>query len=529
MLPETVVTTCNSICCIQIEYQTNPNSLALYWLTPKQTANGKHHFLLSNNKLIHARTWFPCQDTPSVKFTYSAKISVPKNFTVLMSAHLENEPKENPEDSTLNVYKFRQMHPVPSYAVVIAVGSLKKRTIFKKSNIFAESKFINKSFDENTKFRVMNMINKMMADAINMCGTYTWDRYDICVLPPSIAHFEIECPCVQFISPTLFHGDLSCISFFARTISQSWAGNLVTCSSYEHLWLNKSFSIFISRRILGKLLIHEDVESFLRRKGLIELNNLVEKSTNTWWPKCLLPNLSGLLPHKVSKYVPYERGCMLLYDLENMLGGSSVFEPFLQSYFKEFAFKSINTKDWINYLYQYFPDQKEIKNITWNAWFYDEVPPPVVPGITAWETKCFKLAEEWANWDQTQLSILIDAEQICDAQKITFLIYLHSFYTSLTTKKLKLILQRYAFEVNNSEIRFLWLRLCIKVRWDEKVEEALKFAIEYCSPTIACPIFQHLYEWEEKREKAIKTYNKNKQKMLQETREELDIILHQNS
>ncbi|XP_024885849.1 leukotriene A-4 hydrolase-like [Temnothorax curvispinosus] len=175
MLPKTVSTTCNSICCIQIEYQTNPSSLALYWLTPEQTADGKHHFLLSNNKLIHARTWFPCQDTPSVKFTYSAKISVPKHFTVLMSAHLENEPKENPEDSTLNVYEFRQMHPVPSYAVVIAVGSLEKRSIiFKKSNIFAESKFINESFEN--MFRVMNMINKMMANAINMCGTYTWGR-----------------------------------------------------------------------------------------------------------------------------------------------------------------------------------------------------------------------------------------------------------------------------------------------------------------------------------------------------------------
>jgi len=34
---------------IQIEYETNPDSPALYWLNAEQTAGGIHPFLLSNN------------------------------------------------------------------------------------------------------------------------------------------------------------------------------------------------------------------------------------------------------------------------------------------------------------------------------------------------------------------------------------------------------------------------------------------------------------------------------------------------
>jgi len=36
---------------IQIEYETNPESPALIWLNAEQTADGKHPFMLSNNKV----------------------------------------------------------------------------------------------------------------------------------------------------------------------------------------------------------------------------------------------------------------------------------------------------------------------------------------------------------------------------------------------------------------------------------------------------------------------------------------------
>ena len=93
--------------------------------------------------------------------------------------------------------------------------------------------------------------------------------YDICVLPPSIAHFEIECPCVTFISSTLLGGDECYMSSLARNISQSWAGNLVTCSNYEHLWLNKSFSIFIYRKIGCKVYSnYEEMNKIFQREEL---------------------------------------------------------------------------------------------------------------------------------------------------------------------------------------------------------------------------------------------------------------------
>ncbi|XP_071581985.1 leukotriene A-4 hydrolase-like, partial [Temnothorax nylanderi] len=287
------------ICKIEIEYKTSSDSPALYWLTSAQTADGTHPFLLSNNKLIYARAWFSCQDTPSVKFTYTAKILVPKHFTVLMSALLQAVDRVGPE-------------------------------------------------------------------------------------------LEIK-----------------------------------------------------------------DIKSFLEREERNDLNNMIQGIEHPRMLKCLLPNLTCLLPHKATEYVPYETGCMLLDHLEKILGGFSVFELFLKSYFHEFAFKSINTQDWINYLYQYFPDEKEILgNITWNAWFHDIPSPPTVPEMTAWETNYFKLTEDWVKWNSkshTKPDSLRDKKSDFNVERIIFLNYLHDFHENLTEQKLALIL--YRFENHNAEIR----------------------------------------------------------------------------
>ncbi|XP_071559237.1 leukotriene A-4 hydrolase-like [Temnothorax nylanderi] len=479
---------------------------------------------------MYARAWFPCQDTPSVKFTYTAKISVPKVFTVLMSAVFQNK---NSEDPKLDVYEFCQDKSVPSYAVIIAVGALEKEELNARSSLYAEKTYLTSA--RHTFRSGINTIECMLKDAKSLCGPYFWSRYDICVLPPSIAHFEIECPCVMFISPTLLPGDRSIISLLARYISKSWAGYLVTCSNYEHLWLNKSFSIFISRKIISKLLIQiEDINSLLKRKGLCILRYKIKKSTNFTWPKCLLPNLKDVFPAiEATEYVPYERGCMLLEELENMLGGPSVFEPFFKSYFNEFAFKSINTQEWKAYLYQYFPEKKEmLDDVAWSMWFCDDPPPPIVPEKTAWETKYFELAEEWTQTHNIP-DALRDRNINLHLEKSLFLQYLHVLHhlrvKLITEEKLKRILEHYKFEEyceHNAVIRFLWLLLCIKVRWAKKVDSALNFAIEYCLPVIACPIFKRLYEWEEMRRKAIETYKSNKGKMLYETQKELDEILH---
>jgi len=78
--------------------------------------------------------------------------------------------------------------------------------------------------------------------------------------------------------------------------------------------------------------------------------------------RSLVPNLVDILPNDFAQYVPYEMGCILLRELEELLGGPSVFEPFLKSFFSKFAFQSITTNDWLKFLYESFPDKTMVTN-----------------------------------------------------------------------------------------------------------------------------------------------------------------------
>lgn len=78
-----------------VVYETNENSMAINWLTPSQTAGKKLPYLFTQCESIACRSVAPMQDTPAVKITYDATVTVDMPFVVKMSAnetYVEHRP-----------------------------------------------------------------------------------------------------------------------------------------------------------------------------------------------------------------------------------------------------------------------------------------------------------------------------------------------------------------------------------------------------------------------------------------------------
>ena len=89
---------------MRVTYETTKEAEAINWLTEAQTTTKTLKYLFTQCEPIHCRSIAPLQDTPSIKTTYSAKVTVKDPYVVKMSAN-ETAPVKNEADKT-TTYNF---------------------------------------------------------------------------------------------------------------------------------------------------------------------------------------------------------------------------------------------------------------------------------------------------------------------------------------------------------------------------------------------------------------------------------------
>jgi leukotriene-A4 hydrolase len=209
---------------------------------------------------------------------------------------------------------FIQDVPIPSYLIAIAVGALDSRKIGPRSHVWAEKEII-----EECAYEFADT-ERQLITAEEICGPYVWGIYDLLVLPPSFAYGGMENPCLTFVTPTLLAGDRSLANVVAHEIAHSWTGNLITNRNFEHFWLNEGFTVFVERKIKGRLSspLHQDFDAYGR---LNELNETVKLFGEDNPLTRLVHDLKGVHPDDAFSVVPYEKGQTFLRHLEEVVGG----------------------------------------------------------------------------------------------------------------------------------------------------------------------------------------------------------------
>jgi len=168
----------------------------------------------------------------------------------------------------------------------------------------------------------------------------------VLVLPPSFPFGGMENPRLTFATPTVLAGDRSLVSLIAHELAHSWSGNLVTNATWSDFWLNEGFTTYIERRIDEEVYGPEfaAMEAVLGRQDLEEeIERLDDRD------EILHIDLSGRDPDDGATRLPYEKGSLFLRSLEELFGRPR-FDEFLRGYFDHFAFQSITTADFVEYL-----------------------------------------------------------------------------------------------------------------------------------------------------------------------------------
>jgi aminopeptidase N len=319
---------------IRIDYETQPTSTALQWLTPKQTARRHKGFLYTQPQLSGARTWIPLQDTPEVRMTYKAKVHTADGVVALMSA--ENDPIVKHKGE----YSFIMPQAVPSNLIALAVGDLEYRETGPRSGVYAEKPILKaaaKQFADT---------ESTLQSAEKLLGPYRFTRYDILVMPPSFPIGQIDNPRLSFISPTAITGDAGPAPVMLHALARAWSGDLISDATWRDRWLNEAFTAYLQMRLMTAVYGQERASM----DAVLGLNALRDAlKTRKPQDQVLAIDLRDRDPELASGDVPYQKGRLFLNYLDAKFGRER-FDVFLRGYLDHFAFKSITTEAFLGYL-----------------------------------------------------------------------------------------------------------------------------------------------------------------------------------
>lgn len=462
---------------IAISYQTSPAASGLQWLEPRQTAGKRHPFLFTQAQAIHARSIVPLQDTPGVRITYSATVRTPSALRAVMSANNDPVAEKN------GVYSFSMPQPIPSYLLALAVGDLEFKSMGARTGVYAEKEILDAAAAEFADTEAM------LETTEEAYGPYRWDRYDLLILPPSFPFGGMENPRLSFITPTVIAGDKSLVALIAHELAHSWSGNLVTNSSWRDLWLNEGFTTYLTNRIM-QFVYGDDRYHMEMALGYAELQSDLDELDDA--DELLAIDTRGRDPDEAFSNIPYEKGSLFLYEIEQKIGRVA-FDQFLLDYFNKYAFQSITTEDFLAHLEQTLLkthvedlDADRIREWIFEPGIPEGAPHPQSDAFTRIDT----IRQAWTDGAAS-------AEGI-DTGNWTYHQWKHfldGMPEKLSREQMEDLDQAFKLTAStNNEIAFSWLRIAIRNDYEPAYERLEDFLTSIGRNKFLRPLYQDLMD-----------------------------------
>jgi aminopeptidase N len=269
---------------------------------------------------LGSETWFPCNNTPTDKATFSFRVTAPRTLKAIANGRLERRVKRRRSIT----YVWRSSDPMAAYLATVTTGrfDLSRSMIAGMPSVVAVDPRERRSGVRRTR-RILELFEALF-------GPYPFDDVGAIVDHASAVGYALETQTRPLYNDSPGH------VLVAHELAHQWFGNSVSLERWPDIWLNEGFATWAEWRW------QQSVGGPETAARLDRLYKTPAGDARFWNPP---PGDPGR-PSKLFDRTIYDRGAMTLEVLRQQIGDDT-FMTLLSEWTDRYAYGNATTDDFI--------------------------------------------------------------------------------------------------------------------------------------------------------------------------------------
>ena len=277
-----------------------------------QYVTGDYYF--TDGEPTGSMSWFPCNNHPSDKATFTIRVTVPAGLTAVANGQL-TEKIENEGGSETFVWTMAD--PMSSHNTFVAIGDL-----VAVRDDSGPTPIINYFPPDAAEALTATFAETpdMMAWLVDILGPYPFATYGVVGLPETDSTADSQS--ISIFSPTYATRE-----YILHQLAHQWFGSSVTPAHWEDMWLKEGFASYIE---------------FIYPDGTWQESSRDEIMAYMRWADSPV----GIDNDELYGISVFWRGALILDALRAEIGDEVFFE-LLRTFVQQYAYDIVSTDDFI--------------------------------------------------------------------------------------------------------------------------------------------------------------------------------------
>lgn len=305
---------------------------------------------------LGSATWYPVNDHPTDKATYTFRVSVPAPFVVAANGILT----ETVNDGERILYVWEATDPMASYLSTLHIGQFVEQRETLPNGLVIRNYFPEHLADG------LGVVFRRQGDMVEyfegIFGEYPFEIYGSVVADIPLP-FALETQTLSMYGSTVILGGAGTEAIIAHELAHQWFGNNVSPAQWQDIWLNEGFATYAqwlwTEHAYSKAAADEQIA-----------NNYNAMNSPFFISNATIGEPS---PTDLFNQAVYLRGGLTLHALRLEIGDEAFFE-LLRTYTERFRYSTAVTEDFIGLAEEISGQQLDD---LFNAWLYERELPPI--------------------------------------------------------------------------------------------------------------------------------------------------------